>query len=282
MKKSFLSVFIAIILCLSSFTVYAAENQIKIDGVAITSDVTPEIKNKRTMVPVRVISENLGANVEWSNPEVMITKGDMKIKLSLNSITAEKNGEKILLDVKPYKKNNRVFVPLRFIAETFGCHVNYSNYVVTVDTQPLYIYGVQVKALQHEYHMTMGGVVQQVIGNAYNESIYNTFAENKGEKVSAPEHYSWGYTIDTLGSYYKNGQFDFLDQKGDSIVRYDVYSLIRAFPAELLTGYPDVLLHDVTKNEWFLFSETAKQSIFQLIDTAQQNGFLKIISNTVV
>ena len=277
MKKAFFGVFLAIFLFISSSTTYAAENQIKVDGVAIASDVNPEIKNNRTMVPIRVISENLGVSVEWSNSEVILAKGDMKVILTLNSSTAEKNGEKMLLDVKPYMKNNRIFVPLRFIAETFGCNVNYSNFAVTVDTEPLFIDGVQVKALQQEYHMIMGGVVQQINGNAYNETIYNIFVENKGEKVEAPANYSWS---PASGDYYKNAQYDFLDQKGNSLVRYDVYSLI--VPSELLTGYPEILIHDVSKDEWYLFSDTARQSINQLIDTATKNGFLKIISNTVV
>ena len=34
-----------------------------------------------------------------------------------------KNGKTVLFDVKPYLKNNRMMVPLRFIAETFGCNV---------------------------------------------------------------------------------------------------------------------------------------------------------------
>ncbi|WP_169089128.1 copper amine oxidase N-terminal domain-containing protein [Paenibacillus sp. PL91] len=282
MKKVIFVVFLAISIFISSSTTYAAEYQIKIDGVAITSDVKPEIKNKRTMVPLRVISENLGASVEWSNSKVILTKSDMKVILTLNSITAEMNGEKLLLDVKPYMKNNRIFVPLRFIAETFGCNVNYSNFAVTVDTEPLFIDGVQVKALQQEYHMIMGGVVQQINGNAYNETIYNIFVENKGKKVEAPANYSWSNTIDTLGSYYKNEQYDFLDQKGNSLVRFDVYSLIHSFPSELLTDYPEILIHDATNDEWYLFSDTARQSIHKLIATAAKNSFLTIISNTVV
>ncbi|ASR48982.1 copper amine oxidase [Paenibacillus kribbensis] len=282
MKKAFFGVFLAIFLFISSSTTYAAESQIKVDGVAIASDVKPEIKNKRTMIPLRVISENLGARVEWSNSKVILTKSDMKVILTLNSSTAEKNGKKMLLDVKPYMKNNRIFVPLRFIAETFGCNVNFSKFAVNVDTEPLFIDGVQVKALQHEYHMTLGGVVQQINGNAYNKTIYNIFVKNKGEKVEAPADYSWSFTIDTLGSYYKNAQYDFLDPKGNSLVRFDVYSLIRSFPSEPLTGYPEILIHDVSKDEWYLFSDTANQSIEQLIYTAKKNGFLKVISNTVV
>lgn len=283
MKKIIVTIFLAIFLIsTSSLTTYAAAIQIKVDGVAIASDMVPEIKNNRTMVPLRAISENLGASVEWSNSKVILTKGDRIVILSLNSSTAEENGAKIQLDIKPYIKSNRVFVPLRFIAETFGSSVNYSNFTVTVDTKPLAIDGQQVKAVQHEFHMTMGGVVQQVNGNAYNETIYNIFAGNKGSKVEAPAHYSWMYTMDTLGSYIKSGQYDFLDLKGDSIQRYDIYDLIKTFPNELLEGYPKVLLHDVSLDEWYLFSDKAGQSIYQLMDTATKNGFLTIISNTVV
>jgi hypothetical protein len=282
LRKIFSGVLLAVSLFISSSPAYAAEFQIKVDGVAIASDVKPEMKNNRTMVPLRVISENLGANVHWSNSEVTLTKGNTKVLLNLNSATAEKNGEKILLDVKPYIKNNRVIVPLRFIAEAFGSHVNYSNFTVTVDTKPLVIDDVQVKALQHEFHMTMGGVVQQVYGNAYNETIYNIFVENKGKRVEAPASYSWYLNLDTPGSYYKNGQYDFLDHEGNSVVRFDIYTLIRYFPDETLSGYPDVLIYDASEDEWYLFNDTAIQSIGQLINTATKNGFLTVISNTVV
>ena len=93
MKKAFFAEFLAIFLFISSSTIYAAENQIIVDSVAIASDVKTEIKNKRTMVPVRVISENLGASVKWSNSEVILAKSDMKVIQTLNSSTAEKNGE---------------------------------------------------------------------------------------------------------------------------------------------------------------------------------------------
>lgn len=284
MKKVLFGTFLAFcLLTLSSITYAAGAGiQLKVDGVAITSEVKPESKNNRIRVPLRVISENLGASVKWFNSEVILAKGDLKVTLKLNSAVAEKNGEKIQLDVKPYLKNNRLFVPLRFVTEAFDCSVNYSNNVVTVETEPLVIDGVQVQALQQEFHMTMGGIISQFSGNIYNEAIYNIFMKNKGDKVEAPANYSWTPTIDTLGSYYKNAQYDFLDQKGDSIVRFDVYSLIGSFPSELLSGYPELLVHDSLKDEWYLFSDAALKSINKLMDTAVNNGFQTIISNTIV
>lgn len=282
MKKALFGVGLAVLLTASLPTAHAADIQIKVDGLSVTSDAKPEIQNSRTMVPLRVISENLGANVEWSSPEVILVKGEMKVTLKLDSDAAEKNGEKIQLDSKPYMKDNRVFVPLRFIAETFDCQVTYSGHEVTVDTEPLVIEGAQVKAVQYEYRMTMGGVVSQIRGNAYNDALYRIFVENKGQKVEAPASYSWMYNIDVPGSYAKNGQFDFLDAQENTIVQLDVYSLVDAFPSELLTEYPKILLHDATKDEWYLFSDTARQSIQELLDRAADNGFVTVVSNNVV
>lgn len=44
---------------------FVGSNLAKIDGETITLDSTPFIQNGRTYVPVRFISEALGANVEW-------------------------------------------------------------------------------------------------------------------------------------------------------------------------------------------------------------------------
>lgn len=216
MKKVFSGVFLALILIITSSTTYAADTDIKIkvDGFAIASDVKPETKNNRTMVPLRVISENLGAKVHWSNSEITLTKSNMEVTLKLNSSTAVINGKTVLLDVKPYIKNDRTIVPLRFISETFGCKVNYKNSIVTVDTEPLVIDGIKVKALQQEYHMTMGGVVQQINGNAYNEAIYNIFVENKDSKVEAPADYSWQSHYYTAGGIIKMHNMIFWIKKG--------------------------------------------------------------------
>lgn len=266
-------------------TTYAATDiQLKIDDVVVATDVKPELLNDRTMVPLRVISENLGATVAWSSSDsvVRITKDNMTVIVSTNSSVVEKNGKKSTLDVKPYLKNNRIFVPLRFVAEAFGSSVSYSNSVVAVHTAPLLIDGIQVEALQQEYRMTMGGVVQQINGNMYVEAIYQTIEDNKGSKVEAPEHYSWMYMIDTLGAYAQVGKYDFLNKEGGSLASYNIYTLVRTFPEDMLEDYPNILIHDGISDEWFLFSEKAIESVDQLRNKAVDNGYITVISNTVV
>ncbi|MCK8485553.1 copper amine oxidase N-terminal domain-containing protein [Paenibacillus sp. MBLB2552] len=261
---------------------YAAEpmkirmkNQGDAASIAISSDVKPEVKNNRTMVPLRVISENLGAAVHWSGSKVVLTKNKVEITLEPSSRIAVKDGKTVTLDVKPYLKNNRTMVPLRLIAETFDCKVSYNNAAVTIETKPLIIDGVEVKALQQEYHMTMGGIVNQINGNSYIEAIYNLFIKNKGNKVEAPASYTW-MSHPSTGDYYKIGQYDFIDQEGNSIQRFDIYSLVQSSD-----GDPEVLIYEAKEEQWYTFNYKVSQDIWQFIDTAAKNGLLTEISNTV-
>ena len=60
-----------------------AANDIKlvIDGSVIETSPQPFIHNDRTLVPLRVISEQLGAEVGWNNEDrtVHIKKGDRSV-----------------------------------------------------------------------------------------------------------------------------------------------------------------------------------------------------------
>jgi len=58
------------------------------------------------------------------------------IKLKIGSRILNKDGQINTMDVVPFLKNSRTFVPLRFIAEAFGKVVEWNN-----DTQEVTIYG---------------------------------------------------------------------------------------------------------------------------------------------
>jgi len=110
---------------------------ILVNGQLVESDVPPVIKNYRTLIPVRAVSNALGAKVEWNGDElVTITKAvdstvteavytTVVINLKTGDIT--KDGELMVLDVKPQVISNRTFVPVRFIAEAFGMKVEWNK-----------------------------------------------------------------------------------------------------------------------------------------------------------
>ncbi|MBP3361524.1 MAG: chitobiase/beta-hexosaminidase C-terminal domain-containing protein [Clostridia bacterium] len=87
--------------------------------------VCPMIRNDRTLVPVRFVSENFGAKVDWnqSDSAVTVTKGDLKINMTVNSNTMYVNGESVNLDAPPVIEKDRTFIPLRVLAEALGKNV---------------------------------------------------------------------------------------------------------------------------------------------------------------
>ncbi|AJK87957.1 MULTISPECIES: copper amine oxidase N-terminal domain-containing protein [Lysinibacillus] len=280
MKKIFAGLLLTSVLWTAS-PADAATPQLKIDEVVVKTDAAPEVKNNRTMVPLRVISENLGAQVQWKDSQITLSTNQSTVILTLNSQTVIQNGQAEQLDTTPYLKNNRTYVPIRFIAETFGSQVDYKQSTVNIATKPLFINNQKIKTLHYEYHMTMGGVIQEVKGHSYHHAMYKIFLQ-KGDKVEAPKDYSWQLNLDIPGSYYKLGQYDFLNADNKSVQQFDTYSLNQAFPDELLKGYPTLLLHDVYHDSWYIFSDNKMQSIQQLMNAATNNGFNKIISNTVL
>lgn len=102
---------------------------IYMNGEIISTDQSPVIKNSRTFVPVRVIAENLGAQVFYLKDEkaVSIEKGDKLIyipieKKEMRISTTEMAGP-VPLDEPAFIKNNRTMLPLRAIAEMFDMDV---------------------------------------------------------------------------------------------------------------------------------------------------------------
>lgn len=121
-----------------------AENNIKIviDGKRIKSDVDPYIKNDRTLVPIRVISEELDSLVEWDGEkrEVRISKEDMHLVLRIDSYlveyTLDNETTYALMDVAPEISEDRTFVPLRLISNALGVGIEWDSEerVVYVDS----------------------------------------------------------------------------------------------------------------------------------------------------
>lgn len=277
-KNLMLPIFLAI--SLTTTLTYGLAPKIKIDNVLIQTDSGTEIKKSRIMVPLRVVSENLGASVDWKDNKVTISKEDSQIILYVGNDIAVKNKEGKRIDAKPYIKNKRMMVPLRFIAETFECQVDYKDSVVNISTVPLTIEGETVESLYYEYHMTMGGKIQEIKGNSYIDNIYNILISNKGEEKAAPVVYKWNPDNDTPGSYYKISQFNFKGVAGKDIKQLDIYGLVDDF--QDIEVYPRTLLHDATGNKWYFFERKAIDSIINSIEKAKENGYVKLISDTIV
>jgi len=101
---------------------------VTVSGNPVIFDTPPYIDtNNRLMVPVRAITEAMGANVDWNstNNVIRITRESETILLTIGSTSVSVNGNDLLMDTTPVIKNQRTFVPVRYVGEYFGAHVNW-------------------------------------------------------------------------------------------------------------------------------------------------------------
>ncbi len=129
---------------LSGMSAFAADNEpsVYLNGEKLTFDVNPYIENDRTLVPMRAIFEAVGATVEWDadNRTVYAIRnkdGETRlVTLQIDNNTAYANGEAEELDVAALIKDDRTFVPLRFVIEALGEKVEWDgdNYSVVITT----------------------------------------------------------------------------------------------------------------------------------------------------
>lgn len=116
------------------------EIEIILDGQPLQSDASPYIVQGAnvTMVPLRVISEGLGAQVNWSasSGTVTITAQDKNISMENGGQSATVNGKSVRLDVSARMTSGRVMVPLRFVGEELGLKVDWqaSERVITLSS----------------------------------------------------------------------------------------------------------------------------------------------------
>lgn len=108
---------------------------VKMDGKEISfPDAQPYInKDDRTMVPIRFIAEALGAKVDWDNStQTAIIEKGKKITLKIGEKRAFVDGQQKTFDTKAELKQERTFVPLRYVSETLGVTVDWDAATFTV------------------------------------------------------------------------------------------------------------------------------------------------------
>ena len=112
-----------------------------LDGSPLTPDDVPALvqypagQNGRTLVPVRLIAERLGASVTWvpETRQVILLREESTIVLTLGSATALVNGQAMELPggvpagVVKWEGRESTMVPLRFVSEQLGATVDWDN-----------------------------------------------------------------------------------------------------------------------------------------------------------
>lgn len=140
MKRKILIFILLLLMLFVARNFVLASPKVVLNNENLNFDVSPVIENGRTLVPLRIIFENLGAEVEWNQKTqtVTATKDEIIIKLTINSVDAYKNNQVVKLDVPAKIKNGRTLVPLRFVSEAMGAYVGWDGNTETIQTKISY------------------------------------------------------------------------------------------------------------------------------------------------
>lgn len=128
---------ISITLFMASYDTASANDPIKVfsNTEELVLDQKPVIKNGRTLVPIRFISERFDAHVKWDQKKKVVTiipKGlfqtlSYTLPIGQKTVTVINGTEvtKIQLDEPSQVINGRTVVPLRFVGNILGIHVRW-------------------------------------------------------------------------------------------------------------------------------------------------------------
>lgn len=224
--KKFAFFILVMIIGISSLITLAEEEKIEVflDGELIEFDVRPEIVNNRTMVPLRGIFEAFDMNVDWHQREQMVdaNKDNLNIQLSIGSDFSSVNGRNHPLDSKPYISNNRMMVPLRFIAESTGADVKWDGENKRIDIST--------------------DVSSEVIADTLTYKIVDTGVETYYTDNSIVSYISEGHRFYGQDAHYEGYQPSYQDN-GDGTVTDLVTGLMWQQTMDEKMTYEDALLY---------------------------------------
>ncbi|MBE7048924.1 MAG: copper amine oxidase [Ruminococcaceae bacterium] len=109
-----------------------------VNKTLIHMDTRPFLYEGTTFVPIRFVSEALGAeSVIWdsSSDSAIIAHKGTEIVLPAGKDVGYINGQKVTIDHGVILANDRLFVPVRFVSEALQCQVDWIYETYTVDIQ---------------------------------------------------------------------------------------------------------------------------------------------------
>lgn len=144
-------------LCVPAAAAEETVPQVCVDDVMVEfPDAQPFIDaNSRTMIPVRFVSEAMGADVSWekgTSTAVISRDGiTVRVKVGDPTLTVEQDGQTrtVTMNTAAVVRNNRTYVPIRYVAEALGAFVDYSSYYKLVEiVNPQEMTAAEIKRLR--------------------------------------------------------------------------------------------------------------------------------------
>jgi len=111
----------------------ASSINLEVNGQTLDSEETLVLQG-RTYVPVREVTELLGAEVKWNKKlqEVVLIQGDKIVKFEIGKKKVYRNDETLMMDAPAVVEDGSAFVPVRFVSEALHYNVDWDKQTNTI------------------------------------------------------------------------------------------------------------------------------------------------------
>lgn len=105
------------------------KSQATVNEKAIKLETAPIVKGDSTYVPLRFVSEAMGAQVLYDKKtkRVTVLRGGQMIEMTIGQKEYTLGGVRYTSEVAPFTRNDRTLVPIRLLSEKLGFKVNYEG-----------------------------------------------------------------------------------------------------------------------------------------------------------
>ena len=233
---------------------------VRVNGYRVSfPDAQPYVdENSRTLVPVRFVTEQLGAKVTWdgSTNTAAIVKNATEVDITIadKNLTVKKDGKTstVAMDTAAVLKDGRTFVPIRFIANALDCYVGFSDVYNTV----LISNGATITAMpSSNVYMTRDTMTPSEITRlqSYYDMDYREDAKARG---TYDDFISKGYVLtpninlmknyngtngfaNAVESIYRNSYLDYLRSECfyDAVIKKEMLSTTWSTDEDYARGY---------------------------------------------
>ena len=208
MKKKILAAATAAVMITSAVPMVNAETTEKQINVMLNGDYVsftqqaPANINDRVLVPIRDVMEKMGAKVDWNDADqsITVTRDDVTVGLKVNDANITVNNETKTLDVAPQIINDKTLLPIRAVAEAFGCTVGWDDDAKTVIIVNVDDYLNEIKKNSSNFY-TFASEQSSMLADMYSSTMTGSFkikVESKTEGKA--DDFDLGFDISSEGT----------------------------------------------------------------------------------
>lgn len=157
--------------------------RLTLDGRELSLEDPAILTEGRVLVPIRFIAESLGYKVDWWEDDLLAVIGTPPTeKIPGKGIRIVVNGREISSDVKPRLINQRIYLPIRFVAEALDFSVDWESSTSTVNISNKKIPRLDI--YDRCRVITASQVKPQIVdGYVKNTGVNSTFFDIKSKEV---------------------------------------------------------------------------------------------------